>query len=298
MIKDKSITQAVINGYAGKILRIDLSTEKISTDPLSQRMCDEFIGAAKRVAKGFELSEETLALDLIDAVGPQGHFMAERHTAENFRKEFWIPELIDRSNFDTWQAQGETSLLDRTRCKVREILESHQPDPLDADVQKHLAELQKNSAWRLRQAQVSFDDNKIKLMGRITHDNITSVLTVNLHPRITELGKLQIRLGTVKAGVLTMPESVVQSQLQKLKDVLREAGRRYPKKDKNDKNSLSTREFLEKLGMVVSEMEKQKLVTIDEVFRAQDKDTRLLAIKISDGKVELALESSWMEDGK
>ena len=104
-------------------------------------MCDEFIGAAKRVAKGFELSEETLALDLIDAVGSQGHFMAERHTTENFRKEFWIPELIDRSNFDTWQAQGETSLLDRTRDKVRQILESHQADPLDADVQKHLAEL-------------------------------------------------------------------------------------------------------------------------------------------------------------
>ncbi|MCK4323231.1 MAG: trimethylamine methyltransferase family protein, partial [Armatimonadetes bacterium] len=104
-------------------------------------MCDEFIGAAKRVAKGFELSEETLALDLIDGVGPQGHFMAERHTAENFRKEFWIPELIDRSNFDKWQAEGETSLLDRTRDKVREILESHQPEPLDADLQGHLAEL-------------------------------------------------------------------------------------------------------------------------------------------------------------
>jgi len=104
-------------------------------------MCDEFIGAAKHVAKGFELSEETLALDLIDSIGPQGHFMAEQHTAENFRKEFWIPELIDRSNFDKWQAQGETSLLDRTRDKVRRILESHQADPLDADVQKHLAEL-------------------------------------------------------------------------------------------------------------------------------------------------------------
>ena len=67
--------------------------------------------------------------------------MAERHNTENFRKEFWIPELIDRSNFDKWQAQGETSLLDRTRDKVRGILETHQADPLDADVEKHLAEL-------------------------------------------------------------------------------------------------------------------------------------------------------------
>ncbi len=53
----------------------------------------------------------------------------------------WIAELIDRSNFDEWQAQGKTSLLDRARHKIREILKSHKPEPLNTDVQKYLAEL-------------------------------------------------------------------------------------------------------------------------------------------------------------
>ena len=168
------------------------------------------------------------------------------------------------------------------------------------DTQKYLASFQKPSTWQLSQAQVSFEDDTIKLMARITHENITSVLTVSLHPRITELGKLQIKLGAVKAGLLTIPDRVVAPQLQRLKQALQEAGRPNPKKQnnkQNDKqNAIDTKEILDKLVKALSELENQKQVTVDEVFRTQDKETRLLAVKISEGKVELALESSWLED--
>ena len=165
------------------------------------------------------------------------------------------------------------------------------------DTQKYLASFQKPSTWQLSQAQVSFEDDTIKLMARITHENITSVLTVSLHPRITELGKLQIKLGAVKAGLLTIPDRVVGPQLQRLKQALQEAGRPNPKKQNNDKkNAIDTKEIFDKLVKALSELQNQKQVTVDEVFRAQDKETRLLAVKISEGKVELALESSWLED--
>ena len=164
------------------------------------------------------------------------------------------------------------------------------------DTQKYLASFQKPSTWQLSQAQVSFEDDTIKLMARITHENITAVLTVSLHPRITELGKLQIKLGAVKAGLLTIPDRVVAPQLQRLKQALQEAGRPNPKKQNDKKNAIDTKEILDKLVKALSELENQKQVTVDEVFRTQDKETRLLAVKISEGKVELALESSWLED--
>ncbi len=104
-------------------------------------MCNEFIGAAKRVLGGFELSPDTLALDLIDSVGPDGHFMAETHTAENYRKEFWMPGLFDRNTFDTWKQQGATTMLERTRVKIKDILSNHKPDPLDSDLCKRLNEI-------------------------------------------------------------------------------------------------------------------------------------------------------------
>lgn len=106
-------------------------------------MCNEFIGAAKRVVKGFQLNRETLALDLINQVGPAGHFLAEPHTVEHVRKEFWIPQLLDRDRFQNWEEKGKTSLLDRAKAEVQRILQTHRPEPLSAPLMKHLEELAK-----------------------------------------------------------------------------------------------------------------------------------------------------------
>ena len=104
-------------------------------------MCNEFIGAAKRVVEGFEVSEHTLALDVIDQVGPSGHFMAEGHTVANFKKEIWLPDLIDRNNLHRWTEQGETSMGDRIRNRVTSLLENHQPEPLAPELSARLKEL-------------------------------------------------------------------------------------------------------------------------------------------------------------
>ena len=104
-------------------------------------MASEFIGAAKRVVKGFEINEETLALDLIREVGPRGHFLTEPHTVKHFRQEFWIPELIDRDSFPGWEQKGRTTLLDRVKAKIKRILETHVPEPLEQKLGERLQEL-------------------------------------------------------------------------------------------------------------------------------------------------------------
>jgi trimethylamine--corrinoid protein Co-methyltransferase len=104
-------------------------------------MCNDLIGAAKRVVDGFELSEETLALEVIDRVGPSGHYLTDPHTIANFRQEIWMPKLLDRNNYDTWKSNGETTLGDRANAWVKEILESHEPETLSSDITKELTEM-------------------------------------------------------------------------------------------------------------------------------------------------------------
>ena len=104
-------------------------------------MCNEFIGAAKRVVEGFRLSKETLALDLIDRAGPSGHFLAEPHTVEHFREEFWLPGLLDRDNFHSWVEKGRTTLLDRAKAAVKHTLATHTPEPLSPSLAEDLAGL-------------------------------------------------------------------------------------------------------------------------------------------------------------
>ncbi len=97
-------------------------------------ICDELINYVKRFMQGLVVNEETLALDLIDQVGPHGEFLGTEHTARHY-KEDWYPRLLDRSDFDTWKATGGKTLRQRARERVEEILSSHRPEPLPKDVQ-------------------------------------------------------------------------------------------------------------------------------------------------------------------
>jgi trimethylamine--corrinoid protein Co-methyltransferase len=94
---------------------------------------NEVAGLVKRIMRGVELSSETVPLDLIDRVGPGGHFLGEEHTFNHFR-ENWIPQLFDRSPRDEWEQDGQLTLGDRAAARVRHILEHHEPAPLDEDI--------------------------------------------------------------------------------------------------------------------------------------------------------------------
>jgi trimethylamine---corrinoid protein Co-methyltransferase len=100
-------------------------------------MCDDFIGYVKRFMEGVDVSDEALALDVIDEVGPEGNFMGEPHTSRHFRED-WIPSLFDRQNRDGWMAEGGKNMRERANERVRKILEEHRPEPLPADVLRAL----------------------------------------------------------------------------------------------------------------------------------------------------------------
>ena len=93
-------------------------------------MGDEVIGMTKRMIRGIEVTKETLARDVIQKVGPGGHFLLEDHTYNHFKKELWIPKLLTRQPYETWQSQGAKDMETRVRERVKEILDTHQVPPL------------------------------------------------------------------------------------------------------------------------------------------------------------------------
>ena len=99
---------------------------------------DELCGAALRVARGVEVNEDTLALDVIKEVGFAGDYMTHKHTARRFRQEHFIPRLLSREPYDAWKKDGARSALDRARERAHEILARHQPRDLDSAVEREL----------------------------------------------------------------------------------------------------------------------------------------------------------------
>ncbi len=94
---------------------------------------DEVAGIVRRIVGGIEVSEETLAFDVIKHVGPGKHFLGETHTLKHFR-EHHRSKLIDRQKWENWLEAGAKTMEDRLTEKVFWILENHQPKSLPADV--------------------------------------------------------------------------------------------------------------------------------------------------------------------
>jgi trimethylamine--corrinoid protein Co-methyltransferase len=101
-------------------------------------MCDEIVSMVKRVMKGVEVNDESLAVDLIDRVGPGGYFVAEEHTLRHFRAEQWRPQFLDRSNYYRWNKDGKLTLGDKLNRKVKKILNEYSPEPLDPELIKEI----------------------------------------------------------------------------------------------------------------------------------------------------------------
>ena len=101
---------------------------------------DELIAYTKHFMHGLQINEDTLALDLIHEIGPDGDYLSTDHTLKYY-KEDWYPKLFDRRNYDDWKARGEKTLRQRAREKALKILDTHKPEPLPAEVQQQLDEI-------------------------------------------------------------------------------------------------------------------------------------------------------------
>ncbi|HIC94651.1 MAG TPA: trimethylamine methyltransferase [Anaerolineae bacterium] len=101
---------------------------------------DEILGMAMRAVRGIEVNDEALAVEVIDRVGPGGHFLAERHTIRHMRSEFFYPQVADRSSREEWEAAGALNARERARQRAKEILATHQPEPLPPEVEARIRE--------------------------------------------------------------------------------------------------------------------------------------------------------------
>jgi trimethylamine--corrinoid protein Co-methyltransferase len=93
---------------------------------------DEVIDQIRRLGQGIPVDDDMLALDAIRKVGSEGDFLTHPHTLKYLRQTQWRPKLISRMGYEEWQSAGGTSLLERSRTKLEDILRNHQTVPIPA----------------------------------------------------------------------------------------------------------------------------------------------------------------------
>ena len=100
---------------------------------------DEIIGLIKQIDRGCEVNETTLAYEVMQRVIPgDGVFLSELHTVKQVRRgALWLPGISARGA----DASTGADMLARARAKAKEILRTHQGEPLPDDVSRHLDEI-------------------------------------------------------------------------------------------------------------------------------------------------------------
>ena len=99
---------------------------------------DEIIDMVKRILRGIPVTDVTQALDVMEDVGPGGHYLEHDHTYHRFKNEIWRPKLIDRLNWENWDLAGTKTHRDRVHERVIEVLETETEPLLDEAMYKEL----------------------------------------------------------------------------------------------------------------------------------------------------------------
>ncbi len=99
-------------------------------------LCHEGAGAVRFLTRGMDVSPTTIALDIIEKVGPGGHYLSEKHTMDHFRDEMHYTNLFNRNTYDNWLAAGSRSFGESANAMVKEILTWHEVPRLDPGVEK------------------------------------------------------------------------------------------------------------------------------------------------------------------
>ena len=92
-------------------------------DYIQMMIDDEVCDMVNRFLRGIEVSEDTLSIELINHIGPGGHFLDDLHTTRLFKQEHFIPRLLDRSGTD----QGDDTVISRAKERLEQILKTCKP---------------------------------------------------------------------------------------------------------------------------------------------------------------------------
>ena len=114
-----------------------LEAEKLWS-PVQLVIDNELNGMVGGILDGITVTEETIALDVIQEVGQSGQYLKSKHTRRTWRAEQFLPSLADRLGFETWKAQGSRDITDRARERALELVAKHQVPPLPEEQDREL----------------------------------------------------------------------------------------------------------------------------------------------------------------
>jgi len=91
----------------------------------------DLCGKLIEFCNGIDLSDNAQAMAAIEEVGPGSHFLASRHTLDNFENAFYRSRIGDANSFEQWQEEGSLQTAQRANRIWKRLLDEYEKPPLD-----------------------------------------------------------------------------------------------------------------------------------------------------------------------
>jgi trimethylamine--corrinoid protein Co-methyltransferase len=122
------------NMVVGMGLFADENAISLETLVIDHEVC----GWINRVRSGIDVSDETTDIGIIEKVGPGGDFVGTEHTMNYFRKEMFIPKIMDRGFLSLDKDPTAKCMRTRARKQFKEIMERYTPPVLADSIETKL----------------------------------------------------------------------------------------------------------------------------------------------------------------
>ncbi len=111
------------------------SLEKLAFD-------DELIGHVRHFMRPVEVKEDLPTRALLEELIADNHLLTSEHTLQYWPEELYMPgPMVDRTNWDQWEMQGERAFDERAGERIEELLDDYDCEPVDAGIHGEVRDL-------------------------------------------------------------------------------------------------------------------------------------------------------------
>jgi trimethylamine--corrinoid protein Co-methyltransferase len=115
---------------------------ELTFHPIQAVLDNDLSGIVGRFIRGVEINQDTIALDLINEIGPiPGFYLDKQHTRDWWKKEHFVPRVADRLSIAEWKENGKRGAFDYAKDRVQDILSTYKPKPLTQSQEEEVEEI-------------------------------------------------------------------------------------------------------------------------------------------------------------
>ena len=111
---------------------LSMSYEKFLAD-------EELCGMLRRIIQPLDVTKERINLNAIREVGIGGEYLSHDSTFENCRKEFYMPCLMNRMDYGSWQAADKKRFEETATASLSHRLAYYEKPDIDLGTERDLA---------------------------------------------------------------------------------------------------------------------------------------------------------------